>query len=471
LLSFQHEPAPTPSPGRRLSSCMEMKISDTLDVVSRLKSPVIRTCHIGNNTSNNFGWLRLAKNSYMGQFDHTLYGVDDHNVPWAVLGDGGRVEACYDHRGNPVPEAIGRHANELKGSVRRNHLSIFNYSLFLQHEGEDLLHRHLRLATRICEDLGVPAPVCRSTELHQNRRVVRDAVESFFRRNRLDRIFNRWARTTRSGRTIMLRPEAIEQSGGDVLVRSTEKEILFEGSFDALMDRFFEGMERVSNRLLTGQRYEPVSYPWVTNIFGHFLLVAAKEHQRDPRQEEFWHSGASGTHYYVNEEGFQAEFEEIRSVLVADGLLPDSMHLHVIPTFSCQLFATSPESLAALGSLLSLWREHLQDYPLVARRVIESLRVTTEPLPVLDHFCSGLPTALTSELARRLAGVNACSANRLPVAYMANSPAPAYNKYGICQASLLGKEILIPEELREMSWGEAELLVKTLAWLTAGARH
>ena len=56
-------------------SCMQMEIGKTLQAVRSLKSPVIRSFHIGNNTLNNWAWLDLARNTRMVQFDHTLYGM------------------------------------------------------------------------------------------------------------------------------------------------------------------------------------------------------------------------------------------------------------------------------------------------------------------------------------------------------------------------------------------------------------
>src|SRR5205807_2398553 len=84
-----------------IAGCMDMTVAETLDVLAELKSPVVRTCHYGNTPANNLGWIALAKNTYFGSMDHTLYGIDDIFLPWVLLGDRGRVEACFDHRGEP----------------------------------------------------------------------------------------------------------------------------------------------------------------------------------------------------------------------------------------------------------------------------------------------------------------------------------------------------------------------------------
>src|SRR5690349_18430002 len=106
-----------------ITSSMGVKIAETLQAIAELRHPVVRTCHIGNATANNFGWLALTANTYLGQMEHTLYGVDDIYFPWAMLGDSGMVEACFDHRGGVAPDAAGRHASTLRPRVERKYRS------------------------------------------------------------------------------------------------------------------------------------------------------------------------------------------------------------------------------------------------------------------------------------------------------------------------------------------------------------
>src|SRR4028119_386866 len=124
-----------------ITSCMSVTIAETLRAIAGLRHPVVRPCHIGNTTANNYGWLALTPNTYLGQMEHTLYGVDDIYFPWAVLGDGGIIEACYDPRGGPSPDAVGQHANVLRGRVERKHCSLLSYGIFGKYEGEDLISK------------------------------------------------------------------------------------------------------------------------------------------------------------------------------------------------------------------------------------------------------------------------------------------------------------------------------------------
>src|SRR5882757_3924100 len=96
---------------------MRPRIAATLAEIRQLRSPVVRSCHVGNNTANIWGWLALARHARIAQVDHTLYGVDEVCLPWMVLDDGGRSAACYDYRGEPVPSAVGRHASELCAGI------------------------------------------------------------------------------------------------------------------------------------------------------------------------------------------------------------------------------------------------------------------------------------------------------------------------------------------------------------------
>ena len=58
---------------------------------------------------------------------------------------------------------------------------------------------------------------------------------------------------------------------------------------------------------------------------------------------------------------------------------------------------------------------------------------------------------------------NAKDINKLPIAHIINCASDSYNKYGVSQHNLVDKEILIPSNFKQLSWGEAELLIKILA--------
>jgi hypothetical protein len=88
----------------------------------------------------------------------------------------------------------------------------------------------------------------------------------------------------------------------------------------------------------------------------------------------------------------------------------------------------------------------------------------------VEAFLPGLPQIFLGELRARLAAFNAVDAHHLPVAYAPGSDHPHHNKYGVSQHNLLGRPVLFPSGFLAMRWGEAELLVKTLARLTLDER-
>jgi hypothetical protein len=456
--------------GCRVSGCMEDSIRETLETIAGLATPVVRTCHIGNVTANNFGWITLAGNTYFGQMEHTLYGVDDIYLPWVALGDGGVVEACYDHAGRPNPALAGCHANELRGLVARRHSSLFSYGVFAEHEGEDLIARHFRTTERLSRRLNGTRSVPRSAEALALRALLTPLIRHFFRERLLHLLFNKWVRTTRAGYVAMLRIKEIRYEGGeDLSILTTDSSLSFRGSLAGLLDAFFSGMAEVSERLRTGRRLAPLAYPWITTCF-NLVMNAVKEHAQDPGQRVFWHAVAATNHTYVNQEWFQMDLAEVTAELARGGFLPEGAELRLIPTYACQLFATTAESLAELELLVALWRDLLRTRP-ETRRTLAALAHTAEPAAVVEAFFLGLEPAFLRELAARLAAFNEIDAHRLPIAYAAGSEHPCYNKYGISQGHLLGKPLLFPSGFFPMRWSEAELLVKTLGRLTLDERR
>jgi hypothetical protein len=179
----------------------------------------------------------------------------------------------------------------------------------------------------------------------------------------------------------------------------------------------------------------------------------------------FWHAVAATNHLYVAQAWFQEEFAAMTGELVRGGFLPAAAELRLIPTYSCQLFATCPGSLAELELLIALWRDHLRTHPEQARWALTALASTTEPTAVLEAFFAELPPVFLREIAARLTAFNEIDTHRLPISYRAGSDHPSENKYGIAQRNLLGKPVLFPSGFLAMRWGEAELLVKILSRL------
>jgi hypothetical protein len=450
-----------------ISSCMEMSIGETLEVISSLKLPVVRTCHIGNVTPNNFGWLALVGNTYLGQMDHTLYGVDDIYFPWAVLGDRGRIEACYDHRGQPVPELYGQHANALLGSVPRKYRSLFSFGIFAEDRGEDLISRHCRTTAELGRRLNGSVSCSRSAEVLSLKPLLSELIRHFARRQLLHILFNKWVRTTRSGYVAMLKLQRIEYSApSGLLFFTTDSAISFEGTIDELIERFFLGMEQVTARLVTGRRLSPLGYPWITTVF-NFVLNAVKEHHADREQETFWHASATTNHLYIHQDWFRRDFTVLVEELERSGDLPAGAVHRIIPTLCCQLFSSAPESQEILDSLVAAWRGWLSRSGETAASYVSALARTTQPVALISELVRALPSPVLVELMDCLERFNAVDPHCLPIAYTPRPDSPTYNKYGISQRHLSDRRLCFPAGFTGMKWGEADLLVKVLAQLVA----
>ncbi|HKH47514.1 MAG TPA: hypothetical protein VKM72_22885 [Thermoanaerobaculia bacterium] len=426
-----------------ITSCMSQTISGTLAEIAGLASPVIRSCHLGNAAANNYGWLALAGNTYLGPTEHTLYGVDDVYLPWAVLRDGGVVEACYNHRGELIPELAGRHAGELKRHIPRKHSSFFCFGIFGEHAGGDLITDHYRSMADLARQYNGSECRPRSREILALRPLVAEIIRCFHRKRRLDLLFHKWVRSTRGGQVVSLKIQRIETlASGDLAIYGADSALIFQGSIDALIDSLFAGLGEVSHRLVDGSRMGVLGYPWLTVVF-NIVLNAVKEHAVDPAQRVFWHASGAMNHLYANQDWFQRDFAQVVDTLGQEGSLPSGAELRMIPTLACQLFATCPASLGSLEALIACWREGLRD----------------------------LDPPFLAELARLLADFNAIDPNRLPIAYLADARHPSYNKYGISQRSLRSVRPLFPAGLSDLTWGEAELLVRTLARLAIDRRE
>lgn len=449
-----------------IASCLGLTVVETLAAVAALATPVVRSCHIGNAGAHNYGWLALAGNTYLGPMEHTLYGVDDIYLPWAILGDGGVVEACFDHRGDPSPHLAGLHANQMKRLIPKTHRSLFNFGIFSELQGGDLIaHQHGVMAD-LARHLNGSALVPRSAEMLALRPVLSELLRRFHRKHRLDALFSKWVKRTRSSHALMLKIERIESSGDDVTVATDDGKVSFRGSIEALIDSLFAGLEEVSGRLASGSRLSRLGYPWM-NVFFNLLLNSVKEHTADPAQRVFWHAGATTNHLYIHQEWFQRGFDRLTDALEEDGFLPAGAELRIIPTLSCQLFATRPDSLEILEELIACWRNGLWRRRERAERFLAAFQHTSAPGEVVDELFRELETPFVTDLARLLAAFNALDPHRLPIAYLADSLHPTYNKYGIAQQSLRSVRPLFPGGFAALTWGESELLVRMLARLVA----
>jgi hypothetical protein len=448
-----------------LASCLSRTISETLAEIAGLAAPVHRSCHIGNAVANNYAWLALAGNTYLGPTEHTLYGVDDAYVPWAVLRDGGVVEICFDHRGEPVPELAGRHARELTRHVPRKHCSFYNFGIFAPYAAGDLVADHYRVMTELARQMNGSTCVPRSSEIVALRPLVAEITRRAQRRSRLDLLFNKWVHTTRRGQVVALKIQRIETAAsGDVAIYGSDSTVLFRGSIEALIDALFSGLAAVSHRLADGTRLSVLGYPWLTVTF-NLLINAVKEHAADPSQRVFWHAGGATNHLYVKEEEFQRDFAEMAGLLEEEGFLPPGAALCMIPTFASQLFATQPAALERLEELIACWRAGIRCQREPVTRALDALERPSDPIQVFDDLVRDLDRPFLTQLARLLDDFNASDPHHLPIAYLPSMRPPSYNKHGIAQRNLLSLRPLFPGGLTELTWGEAELLVRTLARL------
>lgn len=450
---------------------MSRTIAATLAEIAGLASPVLRSCHIGNAAANNYGWLALARNTYLGPTEHTLYGVDDAYLPWAVLRDGGVVEACYNHRGELIPELAGRHAGELTRHIPRKHCSFYCFGIYAEHAGGDLITDHYRSMADLARQHNGSECKPLSSEILALRPLVAGIIRCFHRKRRLDLLFHKWVRTTRGGQVASIKIQRIEAvASGDLAIYGADSALIFRGSIEELIDAFFAGLDAVSRRLADGSRMGVLGYPWTTVVF-NIILTVVKEHSVDPAQRVFWHASGAMNHLYANEDWFQRDFAQVVDTLEQEGSLPSGAELRMIPTLACQLFATSPASLGSLEALIACWREGLRRRREPASRALGALERSCDAGAVFEALVRDLDPPFLAELARLLDDFNANDPNRLPIAYLADARHPSYNKYGISQRSLHSVRPLFPAGFTELTWGEAELLVRTLARLAIDRRE
>lgn len=448
-----------------VETAIHLSVGSSLRDLAELPSPVLRTCHLGNNTANVWGWLALARNTRLVLYDHTLYGLDTNCIPWTVLGDGGRVDACYSHTGEPCPDQVGHHVNDHLQTVSRKYSSHLCYGIPARYEGHDLMAYHLELADRLSQGLNGSRPSFDSQEYAAEEMLHGEVLRRFAHCRRLDRVFDRWVRESRKGFVVQRRLRAIRYDGPDgVELEDIDGVRVFRGSTEGLIQRFFEGMRRVAHRLRTGERRGPIDYPWVTLVFG-YLSAAISERSREPRRRTFWHAGGSASSYYFNEPAMRASFDDLVGLLQGEGFLPQRFRFRILPTFGCQMFATSAASLDRLDELLGTWRQHLRrNRPRVAA-TLDALSATVRPFDVAQQATESLSPRLRRTLEAQLDAFNEIDRNRLPVAHVGAPPHPRYNKYGIAQHHLLGYRPLFPAELQSLRWGELELLIRVLAHL------
>ncbi|HET9167480.1 MAG TPA: hypothetical protein VFP11_15880 [Candidatus Angelobacter sp.] len=442
-----------------------MEIGETLQAVRSLKSPVIRSCHIGNNTLNNWAWLDLARNTRMVQFDHTLYGMDEVSAPWLVLSDGGRVEAAYDHRGRTQTQFAGLHANQVIPTVDRSYLSHLNYGIFAHHAGEDLIASHCGISAQLSSQMNNSVIGFDSSELLNERGVISEVVSAFATAGKLDNVFDRWIRTTRRGHIVAEPLRGIEYvSPGTFRFIGMNGEVHFEGGLEPLLSGFFYAMEMISKRLRSGAPFKPKGYPWMKLCFSYLVHVII-EYRHNHEQRIFWHGGGSASSYYINTETLSQEFNDNAEVLEDLGYLPQQASMRFIPTYSCQLCALDGEGLDILASMIDLWSRICCYHQKEITHACLQLEETTKPLEVVEFVARLLKPAESRDLLELLSRFNEIGGHKLPIAHVPERPIhPTYNKYGLAQRNLRGRRLEFPANLYHLRWAEAELLIKILGF-------
>lgn len=452
----------------RVTTHMEAGIAETVAHIRELASPVVRSCHIGNNTANVWGWLSYAGNARLVQYDHTLYGLDTHCLPWAVLGDAGRVLASYAPDGRVRHEDIDGHVTDMLARLGPEHRYRLMHGVFVDHAGEDLMLRHRRVAARLAGDLNGSEVSFDALELARRKHLVGELLRYLGTRDELDAMFDRWVRLSRRGHAIIrgLRDIRTDRCG---LVRVVDLDgaVPFEGPVDDLIDAFVSGIEAVAARLVHGSRYTGLGYPWITLPFA-YAVNAVFEAAADPAARTFWHAAGSASQYYVNEPAFQQRAARLFDILEAGGFLPRGSQLRMIPTFSFQLFALTDDGAMALDDLLAAWRTHLRTHRAAAEGALAALATTTDPHPLAAAYADSLDHREARRLLDAVGHINSVDRNTLPVAHGPGQPLPRFTAYGLSQESMTGCRPLFPETFGALTTAEAELLVNVLAHLVPG---
>lgn len=450
-----------------MHTCMEQVIADTLNSISPLKSPVVRSCHVGNNTSNVWGWLALSKNTQLLQFDHTRYGMDENCLPWTRLANRGKIAYCVNQLGEEQPAWIGKHVLEHLPSIPFRYHGHLNYQIPANGSG-DLMQEHFQFANTLSLQINGRYALCDTSQIAGHPALLAAVIDAFARSRQLHLALGRWVRRTASGqRKVVSMPiRQIEYGPGQQLTLvESDGRIAFAGHSTELAAKLLDAARQISERLHSGAHIGAVDYPWFTLELAYFFQ-AVIERSHSPTQTEFWHAGGSSSQYYINAPTMRVRLRQVRDLLSEHGLLPPQAVITIIPTFCCQLFACG-DGLGVLDSLIRDWRNYLIQHSSTLKCALARLQVAQHPAPSALRAFRRLEPAFIRRLAEAMAAFNDADINRLPVAHCANLAHPSYNKFGTAQSAFLGKRPRFPASFHALRWGEAELLVKLMAAVVA----
>lgn len=422
-----------------------------------LPIPISRSCHVGNLGTYNYGLLRYLGNARLNMIDHSLYQVDRDFFLWIRLDSRGRVAQYFDHRGREVPRYAGRHVHSYLADFDRRRRSILNYSIDTRpYHGFDHVRDTFADIDSVSRKMNGRAAVTRCIEFCGEFPLLNQVIRRAAQDRRLDLLFDRWCRTNRQGNVVMSPVDDITYRGADaVRLASAHHGVFFEGDVDELTARLRQGVRAVRERLEHGTSPGELDYPWFTTGFGNYASISVLEHVR-ARPGAFYHAGATLTPYYVRDAPFAVPFTRLIEYLIGAGWLPHDYLLTILPTYCFQLFATGPSSAAQLDALLDYWRGLCRRPEL--RGVLGSLSGRTVPHGIGIDALASLDRREVAELSRQVGRFNEIDPNVLPIDFAMTEQ----SNLGLPQRQLRDQSLYFPPTLDELTWAQAETLVRLL---------
>jgi hypothetical protein len=440
------------------------RVADTLRVIADLPQPVSRSCHIGNNGNYNFAWLTLASNTRFVMYDHTTYGADRVCFPWMLVADYGMIHAAFDIDGELRHDLQGKHVGAPSAKVPGKYSSILNYGIRARVDGTPLFTYHFAANCAVAERYNNEEHTFDAKEILSNFELCSQIVYQFASLRELDKLFNRWV-TQRKGRVLMQRIREICYRGDDLLVRGADGSVLFIGDLQALLESFRNSLRELVAHITHAAPLGTLSYPWFNLAFS-YLFGAAAEYARHRQQTSFYHAGGLTSPYYMSSLDFGQWFGQLAARLQSEGFLPQAdFSFNVVPIACCLLYA-SPSNIGSLEDLIECARAALRAASSprdLAGAFQQSARDPCGATMLLDR----VGPDIQAKLLDRILKFNRVSTNRLPVCLRISS-IDHFTKYGlggVHSRALREDAVVFPEALRDMTWGEAELIIQTLGSL------
>ncbi len=428
-----------------------------------LNSPLARSCHVGNNTSNVWGMLSMFPNSFLLLYDHTVYSLDENCFPWLVLDSKGSIANCYDHKGNPASSWNGCAVNHHLKTMERKP-NILNYGIYAEHEGVDLFTWHYNQISSLSNRLNGSEVLTDSQALLQDIELLSSVITYSAENKALDLLFNRWVSISKRGNTTIQSISDIAYKNGEVQITVHDHGKVFSGRADKLIHLFVENISIVANRTSAGERAVISGYPWFTLGFA-YIVTTMREAKLSPAQKDFYHAGGSSSQYYINNQVFQSEFTRLWTHLGNEGFLPSDGQLSMIPTFCCQLFATSQQGKSYINQLLDIWDDFCSRNAEQIELLVDELSVATSPSDAAASATTLLNPNQKKEIKSIVLLFNGVDKNKLPVAHISQVNRINYNKFGAPMKCFFQTDFFWPRDLQNYSWANIELFLKVISEL------